>query len=280
MPNLCAPTRNQANSKTCFTLEELRAMAIAWNNLRPNDTISLPQTKDQLWQALYSRLKPVCNKSSKADACWLDQDDVMKELRKLDKRLYDSITKSALKPKGTKGKHDWLSTVDIENVMRQYEELYGTVADGRSKGQFKFLGCLPSDHFKLHPKAFPSNEMKSYPLSAIIFNLDASHQSGSHWVSVFISHDDDNSTIVEYFDSTGDPPNRNIKDFLSHPFFQNAIYIQNSVKHQRGNNECGLYSMYFILQRLKGRTMDDINKKRITDKQMNDYRKKLFRPRH
>ena len=53
--------------------------------------------------------------------------------------------------------------------------------------------------------------------------------------------------------------------------------IINKGKHQRGNNECGVYSLYFITSRLQGKSCDYLNKKIIKDPEMNKFRKKFFR---
>ena len=52
-------------------------------------------------------------------------------------------------------------------------------------------------------------KQKSFP-SAYVFNLDPSYKPRVHWVAVYI----DSRGLVEYFDSFGHPPPREIKDFL------------------------------------------------------------------
>lgn len=264
---------------SCFTVEELGAMAHAYNKTQPRSVDHITHiselTEDELFHALTQKLARVCHPYENTtvnalESCWINQRDMMRTLKNLNKDLFESVTKYALLPKGKKGKYDWLSTTDIEDVMRQYEQKY--------KPYFKFIDCVPSDHYKLHPREFPSKTILSHQTSAIVFNLDPSHKPGSHWVTVFFHNDIHGNLTVEYFDSTGSKPNRNIKDFLRHPFFRNATYIQNTKKHQRGNSECGVYSLWYILQRLKGRTMDEINQERVSDKEMNEFRSTLFRP--
>ena len=52
--------------------------------------------------------------------------------------------------------------------------------------------------------------------------------------------------------------------------------IFNDKRHQYGGSECGIYSMYFLLQRLEGQTMYDISKKKIKDSYMNKLRNILY----
>lgn len=285
--NMCSPSRRLLGNRgggdteteagdnsmsSCFNMDELRAMADAYNLFtiaqKNGSIIQYPNKMDhaQLWNALREKLLPLCG--DRGEVCWLDQSGMLSKLQKSNPFLYDLITKDAIKPQGKRKKYEWLNTLDIERVMTQYETVYP---------QFKFIGCFASDHFELNPREFPSDIIKKYRITAIVFNMDASHQSGSHWISVVFSRDE-GRLFIEYFDSTGSPPNQRIKKFLSHPFFHDAIYIQNATKHQKYNSECGVYSMYFILQRLMGKTLDDINKNVITDRQMNEYRCELFRP--
>lgn len=266
----CAPERVKEVT-SCFHLNELEALARAWNALKPMDKIDVNRikfSKEDLWKTIAKKLDPVCR--GQTESCWLDQQDILRTLRQVSPDLFDEITKYALKPKGKRGKHEWLSTTDIEHVMGQYERTYPN---------FCFINCVPSDYFQINGDEFPIEVVNHYDLSAIVFNLDNSKQRGSHWVAVVFSHNyDDGNLVIEYFDSTGEKPNRNIHKFLMNPLFDGAIYMENPVKHQRQNSECGVYSMYYILQRCKGLTMNDINQHRISDKEMNEYRKELFRP--
>lgn len=268
----CAPNRS-LNDWSCFTLEELQVMAQAWNNtvLGKDYPIIFENhgkiERKTLWSELKSRFLPFCGND---ESCWLDNKELNNELQKISKNLYKAITYFTLKPKGTKGKHDWLSTNEIDLVMKQYEFLH--------KDHFRYIGCFASDYYKLYPDKFPYEALRNFEHSALIFNLDESHQSGSHWVVIFFENTQKN-LVIEYFDATGNPPNKNIKEFLQHPYLANAEYIENTTEHQKGNNECGMFSMFYVLERLKGKSVSQINKKRITDRSMNEFRKELFRPK-
>ena len=50
----------------------------------------------------------------------------------------------------------------------------------------------------------------------------------------------------------------------------------NTMQHQFGGSECGVYSINFIVRLLRGDQFDEINKSRNTDKEMNVCRKKYF----
>ena len=52
-----------------------------------------------------------------------------------------------------------------------------------------------------------------------------------------------------------------------------------SVRHQRDNSECGVYSISFIVARLTGKSWEDIVlNNRWIDSQMVEMRKVYFRP--
>jgi len=58
------------------------------------------------------------------------------------------------------------------------------------------------------------------------------------------------------------------------------LKLWNNKENQRNNSECGIYSIYFLTQRLHGNTFDDIikklKKKRSADYLMNSLRDIFF----
>lgn len=264
----CAPTRKQLQGTiSCFHDAELVAFAKAWNSVNPHDQIKNMSTlgKMQLWKKMQEKLANVCNAS---EACWLEQKPIMSALKAQFPHLYESMLYFALKPKGTKHKKGWLSSSEIEFVMMQYEQVYP---------KFTFIGVFPSDWFEKFPREIPQRSLfTKFASAGMVLNLDKSNQPGSHWVAVYMERR--NGIIeVDYFDSTGKPPIPRIKRFLRELPFEKVIRV-NAKCHQRGNRECGMYSMYFILQRIKGRTMEQLNEQRIPDRDMDLYRSQLFRP--
>ena len=185
----CSPSRAN-NGWTCFSLEELDGMARAWNKTKlgkehPIDMVkkggnhfnnifnNKTEYQRELWSALRDRFFPFCGDD---EACWLDSVELGKQLKEISPKIFKMVNYFSLKPKGTRGKHDWLSTTEIDYVMQQYEQVYP---------DFKYIGCFPSDYYKLAPAKFPSKILDLPGKSAIVFNLDESHQKGSHWIAVF-----------------------------------------------------------------------------------------------
>ena len=121
-----------------------------------------------------------------------------------------------------------------------------------------FQGCYAIDRLP--------NRHGSTPLprrSAYVINYDEHDQPGSHWVAVFC----DEAGRIDFFDSAGEPP---LEDTRLHNFLglrldgrggarQPPSVNFNPVQLQRNlSNACGFYSVYFILQRARQRTANDI----------------------
>jgi len=178
-----------------------------------------------------------------------------------------------------------LSNFDIMNVLEQYEQTYK---------HFEFIGPTPIDFDKvvggtciqnelcrfqlkdyvkrctpMNPTHLKHNKEDVFPVPlaskcgkthiGIIFNLSPHTSGGSHWVSLFI---DVKERVIFYFDSAGDQIPKEIKAFVDR-VQQQAREIsskkyrnyQNWPKeHQMGNTECGVYSLFFIITMLTGKT--------------------------
>lgn len=267
----CAPNIVKEDSYTCFTLQELEEIALAFNiyiqtnNICNSDTC-VPKrlipienmTKKELWNKINEALGVICGN----EVCWIDQ-KFIKNIK--DKYLRDKLLDFTFKPKAP-GSDQWLSTSDINKVMEQFQEF---------DQSFKFLGALPCD-FYLHTKV-EYQKIKLYKKVGIVFNLDKHNQPGSHWVAFLI---DNVSRSMEYFDSAGDKPNKCIKlfiDMLKKKWLMKYKYLVNKQIHQKQNSECGVYAMYFLIQRLLGNKFDDISNNIVRDKSMSMFRKYIYR---
>ena len=274
MPNYCSPSKKKNdNINSCYDSSELVAIAKAYNNYIKNKklcnkticnnsskSIDIKDIKNKddnyIYNELSKRLNPLC----KNEFCWTDLEFINFIP---DKALRDTILYFTFKPKGLHSKRTWFNTHNINEIMEQYQDLH--------KKDFKFLGAQPSDFNKLVKINWDSIKKKKY--IGIIFNIDKHNQPGKHWVSTFI---DNTNKTLEYFDSLGNLPNKHIASFLKH--FNKYDFTINRRVHQKGGSNCGVYSCYFIIQRLNGLTFDEITHKIITDKMMSDYRDVLFRP--
>ena len=112
----------------------------------------------------------------------------------------------------------------------------------------------------------------------IIFNLDPHYKSGSHWVALFI---DIKKLKIYYFDSVGDSIPHEIMKFVNNVKKQGINidkkfkFKQNKLEHQKKNTECGMYSLYFIIETLKNGEPLIFNKLK-SDDEMHSFRRKYF----
>ena len=86
---------------------------------------------------------------------------------------------------------------------------------------------------------------------------------------------------IFYFDSNGITIPKEIK-ILKDRIIKQAndlgkklIYYENKVEHQLKDGQCGMYSLYFIINYYKKKKPEDFNN-RISDKLMKDYRIKYY----
>lgn len=106
----------------------------------------------------------------------------------------------------------WLNTLDINAVMKQYEDKYK---------DFYYVGAVPNDFDTIlsgkcvDEKLCKINVADLYSKGkrkiGVVFNTDPSTQGGSHWISLFMSLD--NGGIC-YIDSTGNPPSREVTQLM------------------------------------------------------------------
>ena len=264
---MCSPSN--AYDDTCFTLDALKRIAKKLN-VRLNDNnakIKMTQNKKLLVKDIN---KKMCNKYDKIDFCILDNDKWQgdEEIKK--------IIRKTFKPPQPLGKSTWLNSIDIRDVMSQFEDVYP---------EFIFLGPVPIDFDDILTEVGNINLKKLSKQKkkiGIIFNTDPHNKPGEHWISMFI--DLDNKSIC-FFDSTGDPPSKEIEKLINKLERQSKSLTINFTKfkttknkkqHQFNNSECGIYSLFFIIQRLAGNSCNNIFNTLIHDKKMNENREVFF----
>lgn len=272
----CAPSK-KFNDGSCISLDILIHMAEIYNESNKNkiilssklETLNPKKYKRYLVKEFSQRLDDICDNQR----CWIKQDFV----KRMDKKIKNDLSKNTYRPKGTQGRFDWLSTTNIDQVIKQYEDKYQ---------DFKFLGTVPIDFDDLPGLGIKNlnfmdliNNNKTK--IGIVFNLDEHHKSGSHWVSMYSDLKKGN---VYFFDSYGLKPEKRIRKFMRRVtrFIENDLTNKNvdvrhnKNRHQYKNSECGVYSINFIVRQLNGETFDDITSNKILDNKMNKCREVYF----
>jgi len=256
----CSPA-NKSKDNTCYSKDQLIKIASSLNQ-KKNAKIGLNKSKNALWESIRKKLFPVCT----TEWCWLDHVDTDKEMKEFTFR-------PEMPTEWIKNKYEWLSTTDIQEVMVQYEKQYDN---------FRFFGPVPVDcpkdiYCELTDLDIQKLKSKGVDYIGVVFNLDRHDQSGSHWVALYI---DIPQSLITYYDSTASEPPEYIKYFINMIGIKlgKHSYEYNKKRHQYGGSECGMYSMNFIIERLKGKTLKDIESKQITDREVNLLRNYLYRP--
>ena len=271
----CGPTMTFENG-SCIPLNLLVKMAIAYNKKNKENSISLFDTLEELspdkykTYLLFEFQKRFKNTNHSE---WVNN-KIFDNIPKEDKEYLQT---SVFRPEGPQGQFQWLSTLDINKTLVQYENKYP---------DFVFLGAVPIDFNELDYYPFKKmnfNELRKEGKNklGVIFNLDEHYKGGSHWVSLF---SDLEKGQVYFSDSYGRKPEKRInhfidriKDYLETCNIDNLDIRHNPTQHQKGNSECGVYSINFILRLLKGKTFDHLTRKRLTDEKVNKCRFRYFK---
>lgn len=111
--------------------------------------------------------------------------------------------------------------------------------------------------------------------SALVVNTDPSNKPGQHWVAIYITRDG----TGEYFDSFGNGPSvSQIVQFLG----KNTTYVIPNRRLLQGafSTVCGQYTIFFLLHRCRGLTMNKIINLFSADTAENDFNVNAFVKKH
>ena len=273
----CSPKdNNEVNDYTCYTDNTLHRLRDNWNKHNKGAQIHTNNTRE-IHNQLKHKLANVCDKES----CWLKQKDKLGNVK-------DEINNSFApeQPKEwKKNPNEWLSSDEITDVMKQYEKAYKC---------FKFIGPTPIDFDKRKMYGecvwdelcnLDLKEMKKHGKFkiGIIFNTDPHDKGGQHWISMFINI---KTGLIFFYDSTGDHEQPEITKLVKRLIKQGTemkppIHFKydtnNGIQHQKGNTECGMYSLYFIVHMLKDKLSKNYMKTHnLDDKYISNFRKIYF----
>lgn len=268
----CSPTSE--NNFTCYSNKSLNYLKDMWNKRHPDVKIVTNDPRE-IWDELRTHLSSVC----KTEECWLRQKFMQGKLTS-ELKNYTFAPKA---PSSWKNNPDeWLSSLDIEKVMKQYERKYSC---------FDFIGPSPIDYD--HHKMFNEcvwDELCKFNLKnmikkgknkiGIVFNTDPHYKDGSHWIALFINI---KKAEIYFFDSTGDKPPKQVLKFVktvieqgSHENIQFAYLENHPNSHQKKNSECGVYCLYFLINMVENEDFDVFKEGNIPDDQIQNFRRVYF----
>jgi hypothetical protein len=270
----CSPKdKNNVKEYTCYTDTDLQKLRDMWNARHPDKKITTNDSKE-IWEMLKNYYAKICNKES----CWVRQ---MTKGTKMEKELLNSF--APVSPiEWKKNPREWLSSIDIIEVMNQYEKSYKC---------FEFLGPSPIDYdtHKLYGECV-WEELCHFDLAeqikngknkiGVVFNTDPHTKGGEHWISLFINI---KKGTIFFFDSAGDKAPKQVMKFIKTVTKQgrnlpekiNFKFDQNyPLEHQYKDSECGVYSIYFIVHMLEDKVTEHYLKTHvIKDTYVQQFRK-------
>jgi hypothetical protein len=269
----CAPKVGNKLNFSCFTADALHILKKIWN-ARHNDVKIHSNDPKEIWQQFRNNMSNTCN----SEACWLRHQCIK---NKIPHELWENIFAPNAPKEWLKNPQEWLTSIEIEKVMQQWERVYKC---------FEFIGPSPIDYdkHKLFGECvwedlcrFSLLDMKKRHKNKIgvIFNLDPHDKDGSHWVALFINL---KKQEIYYFDSYGEEIPRRINKFVKMVIKQAKNLNENyelkviTKRHQYSQSECGMYSLYFIIEMLKDKPFSYFQNNKIPDKKMIALRNKYF----
>uniref|UniRef100_A0A6C0EVS7 Ubiquitin-like protease family profile domain-containing protein n=1 Tax=viral metagenome TaxID=1070528 RepID=A0A6C0EVS7_9ZZZZ len=259
----CHPKHN-TKKYSCYDDNTLIMFKNLWNKKYPTNIIKGNNIVG-IWKQLQKKI-PTCTD----ELCW-------------DKEF--NIKPKVFAPKSPDkwktNKNEWLSNFDIENVLNQYKETYHN---------FDFLGptpidfdtklngsCVTDELCKLNVADKIKNKINKIGIS---INLDTHEKGGSHWVSLFV---DLKRKFIFYFDSCGEKIPDEIKTLMDRIEEQcktagiKMVQYNSVMKHQSGSTECGMYSLYCIINLLESKKSPQYFKThKIKDSDVEKFRKIYF----
>ena len=271
----CSPKQNP-KKYTCYSDENLHKMRDMWNARHPDERITTNDSRE-IWILLKNVYSRTCNKES----CWIKQ---MTKGSKMESDLLEAFAPESPE-EWKKNPNEWLSSVDIIEVMSQYEKKYKC---------FEFLGPSPIDYdtHKLYGECvweelchfnLAEQIKKGKTKIGVIFNTDPHYKSGEHWISLFINI---KKGQLFFFDSAGNEIPKNIKKFVDSVIEQGnklakPIHFKFDenfpIEHQYKNTECGVYSIFFIVHMLEDKITGNYLKHHVLkDEYIQKFRKFYF----
>lgn len=249
-----------------FGEDEIRHLRKVYNSEHPKEQPIPDGTPEQIWNSLSARFHSKC-KSGTTECI-----------------IAHMLTRPKAPDSWVVKPTEWLSSVDIEQVEKEFEKLFAS---------YKFLGCIPIDFDLKSPTgkclvdALCSTNLKDLYRKGktqigIVFNTDVSTGPGEHWMALFcdISPELDQPRVT-FFDSYSAKPEKEIQHLMKRwadewdstgVHDKPMLTTYNGTRHQYKDSECGVYSLYFHYACLNEISMDH----KIPDDVINVFRRLLF----
>jgi len=223
--------------------------------------------------------------------------DIKKEscvINMLSPELYKKYFKPLMPLSWYNNPDKWLSNVDINNVLIQYEN--------NLKNNFKLLDISPINYSDKINNFFSSQcvsdnlcsinkdsleklqKQRKWKLS-IIFNTDIYGNPGKHWICIFVNINPNSKNYgIYYFDSNASFQSKYINEILNKlktstqeltgkdiRVYKNKIRVQKTT-----NTECGMFCLYMTINMLKNKSFHKLINSSLTDELAFKHREIFF----
>lgn len=242
---------------------------------------------------LHSKISKELGKQTECskEACWMTLDMVKKKLTSQEKTMLKNSFRPLMPKEWDKNPKMWLNTLNIDNVMKQYQKKYK---------DFRYLGATPIDFdLQVEDKCVVSDlcsldietmyKQEKCKRIGIVFNTDGHKGSGKHWFSMYVDlcgKNMEQQPKIYYYDSaeTKRIPKEiyrliqtiqeQFKKMYSGKKTIDIVY--NDRIHQKKNTECGIYSIHFLDHMVRNKSFFEYIHSDPSDEEMNRMRKKYF----
>lgn len=220
---------------------------------------------------------------------------------KIGANVAEQEKKLRMNPPGPYNSNALLNNFNIDHVLKLYTRKYPNfhhipfkMIDFATTETRDFNLANGVEAFKaqsltfLNPKEHMT--MQGKDCCGVVLNTDFSSGGGKHWFCLFFDFRNINHITLEYFNSSGNMPSAEVhqymvklrsKIYMEYPKSECTIETVSNKQIQFSQTECGVYSLYYIISRLEGHTLDEIRRiiktKGIADELMLEVRAHLFR---
>ena len=243
--------------------------------------VGVSGTDKQIMDAV--KVKTKCE----TEACIYKQKDII-EILGHDKA--EEILKEFFKPNGPAFSTEWLSNYNIDDVLAQFAKkhksflhVYFQMRDFASKKLSESDKKNPDIvRHSLNDMDLAKKIKEGITTFGCALNTDLSSGNGEHWFCLFGDFRKEPYQL-EYFNSSGEAPLDEVRVWLDktkHEIEKKTGKRVNIIvcrtRHQYDSHSCGPYSLFYIVNRLKGVPANTFNKSIGGDKKMVEWRKNLF----
>lgn len=183
------------------------------------------------------------------------------------------------KAEGPRNSIELLSNFNIDDVLENYRKKFP---------KFYHVNYQTIDFAEHNTELATINfvdmlKNKEYDCLGVVLNTDVSTGPGKHWFALFVDMRKSPITF-EFFNSSGRLPVQEMQIWLIEKVVacrKEGVDAENiiasKIQHQKKDTECGPYALFYIWSRLNNVPVEVFEKRRITDEEMIEFRKVIFR---